>query len=159
VSIRSPSQNDGSDNPLYIADINKRGLQPNWPGQQEIMFLETMTPYYDAAYSYTDFLDFNQTLDGQPHGAVHVDTDGGRDGAYDFFRRRVDDGDDIRRGGADQPAPRVDVPVLEQSRSTFHDESACIICAVDKGLSSPRNITPSLRRFKTPARHRCQPLS
>jgi len=68
---------DGSDNPLYIADINKRGLQPNWPGQQEIMFLETMTPYYDAAYSYTDFLDFNQTLDGQPHGAVHVDVGSG----------------------------------------------------------------------------------
>ena len=68
---------DGSDNPLYIADTDKRGLQPNWPGQQETMFLETLTPYYDAAYSHTDFLDFNQTLDGQPHGAVHVDVGSG----------------------------------------------------------------------------------
>jgi len=68
---------DGSDNPLYIADINKRGLQPNWPGQQEMMFLETVTPYYDAAYSHTDFLGFNQTLDFQTHGAVHVDVGSG----------------------------------------------------------------------------------
>jgi tyrosinase len=68
---------DGSGNPLYIADTDKRGLQPDWPGSQETMFLETTTPYYDAAYAYSDYVDFNQTLDGQPHGAVHVDTGSG----------------------------------------------------------------------------------
>ena len=68
---------DGSPNPLYIGDTNKRGLQPDWPGSAETMFLETMTPYYDQAYGFADFADFNQTLDGQPHGAVHVDTGSG----------------------------------------------------------------------------------
>ena len=65
---------DGSVNPLYIADTAKRGLQPTWPGQTDPMFLETTTPYYNQAYGYPDFADFNQTLDGQPHGAVHDDT-------------------------------------------------------------------------------------
>jgi tyrosinase len=68
---------DGSPNPLYIGDTSKRGLQPDWPGSAETMFLETMTPYYDQAYGFADFADFNQTLDGQPHGAVHVDTGSG----------------------------------------------------------------------------------
>jgi tyrosinase len=68
---------DGSPNPLYIGDTSKRGLQPDWPGSAETMFLETMTPYYDQAYGFAGFADFNQTLDGQPHGAVHVDTGSG----------------------------------------------------------------------------------
>jgi tyrosinase-like protein len=68
-----PQLPDGSDNPLYIADTQKRGLQPSWPGTNNTMFLETVTPYYDAAYSHNDFLGFNATLDGRPHGAVHVD--------------------------------------------------------------------------------------
>ncbi len=70
---------DGSDNPLYMADIAKRGLQPNWPqndtGDQGTMFLEPSTPDYDNAYGQTDFVQFSQTLDvAGPHGAVHVDT-------------------------------------------------------------------------------------
>jgi tyrosinase len=68
---------DGSPNPLYIGDTSKRGLQPDWPGSAETMFLETATPYYDQAYGFTDFGDFNQTLDLQTHGAVHVDTGSG----------------------------------------------------------------------------------
>jgi tyrosinase len=68
---------DGTPNPLYIGDTDKRGLQPVWPGSAETMFLETVTPYYDQAYGFADFQDFNQTLDGQPHGAVHVDTGSG----------------------------------------------------------------------------------
>jgi tyrosinase len=68
---------DGSENPLYISDTAKRGLQPLWPGTQETMYLETQTPYYDEAYAHTDYLGFNSTLDGQPHGAVHVDTGSG----------------------------------------------------------------------------------
>jgi tyrosinase len=72
-----PQLPDGTDNPLYIADTDKRGLQPDWPGSQETMFLETTTPYYDAAYGHSAFLAFNQTLDGQPHGAVHVDVGSG----------------------------------------------------------------------------------
>jgi tyrosinase len=68
---------DGSPNPLYIGDTEKRGLQPAWPGSAETMYLETVTPYYDQAYGFADFQDFNQTLDGQPHGAVHVDTGSG----------------------------------------------------------------------------------
>jgi tyrosinase len=72
-----PQLPDGSVNPLYIGDTGKRGLQPVWPGSAETMFLETTTPYYDQAYGFADFMDFNQTLDGQPHGAVHVDTGSG----------------------------------------------------------------------------------
>jgi tyrosinase len=72
-----PQLPDGSVNPLYIADTDKRGLQPDWPGSAETMFLETTTPDYSQAYGFTDFGDFNQTLDNQPHGAVHVDTGSG----------------------------------------------------------------------------------
>ncbi|HTU77498.1 MAG TPA: tyrosinase family protein [Solirubrobacteraceae bacterium] len=68
---------DGTDNPLYIADTAKRGLQPLWPGKQQAMHLETLTPYYDEAYAHTDFLGFNTTLDRQPHGAVHDDVGSG----------------------------------------------------------------------------------
>jgi tyrosinase len=64
---------DGSGNPLYVPDTVRRGLQPMWPGETETMYLETTTPYYDQAYGQTDYFDFNSTLDGQPHGIVHVD--------------------------------------------------------------------------------------
>jgi tyrosinase len=70
---------DGSENPLCIADRAKRGLQPQWPPphKPETMYLETQTPYYDQAYAHRDFLGFNATLDGRPHGAVHDDTGSG----------------------------------------------------------------------------------
>lgn len=64
---------DGTGNPLYIPDTVRRGLQPVWPGETETMYLETTTPYYDQAYAETDYYNFNSTLDGQPHGIVHVD--------------------------------------------------------------------------------------
>jgi tyrosinase len=65
---------DGSGNPLYL-DTVRRGLQPTWPGETppQTMYLETTTPYYDQAFGLTDFFGFNERLDGQPHGAVHVD--------------------------------------------------------------------------------------
>lgn len=70
---------DGSGNPLFLDDT-RRGLQPEWPDGQP-MFLTVDTPYYAAAYGQPDFeppsqssAGFNQTLDGRPHGAVHVDT-------------------------------------------------------------------------------------
>jgi hypothetical protein len=57
---------DGSGNPLFF-DKARRGLQPG-------MQLEATTPYYYQAYDLTNYQDFNQTLDGTIHGAVHVDT-------------------------------------------------------------------------------------
>lgn len=68
-----PALPDGSGNPLYVPDTVRRGLQPVWPGETNTMYLESTTPYYDQAYAATDYFDFNATLDGQPHGVVHVD--------------------------------------------------------------------------------------
>jgi tyrosinase len=68
-----PTVPDGRANPLYIADTAKRGFQPLWPGTSETMFLEVSTPYYADAYARSDYNGFNGILDGQPHGAVHVD--------------------------------------------------------------------------------------
>jgi tyrosinase len=64
---------DGSANPLFMP-VGKRGLQPKWPTTGKPMFLGNLTPFYYQAYARTNYLDFNSTLDGQPHGAVHVDT-------------------------------------------------------------------------------------
>src|SRR5215216_3158570 len=72
-----PNLPDGKTNPLYFADVQKRGLQPTWPGTQEPMYLNPGTPFYAAAYSHRDYLGFNATLDGRPHGQVHVDTGSG----------------------------------------------------------------------------------
>jgi hypothetical protein len=80
-----PTLPDGATNPLYIADVLKRGLQPTWPGTQETMYLNPGTPYYAAAYAHPDYEGFNATLDGRPHGQVHVDTgtgDGQIDGGW-----------------------------------------------------------------------------
>jgi tyrosinase len=75
---------DGSGNPLYVDDIAIRGLQPTWPGgprQGETMYLVDTTPPYADAYGNAAYQDpasdsdgFNPTLDGTPHGMVHVDT-------------------------------------------------------------------------------------
>ena len=73
----------GDTNPLYIADISKRGLQPTWPGTQETMYLNPGTPFYAGAYSRPDYLGFNATLDGRPHGQVHVDTGTGDEQVVD----------------------------------------------------------------------------
>jgi tyrosinase len=75
---------DGSGNPLYVDDIKFRGLQPTWPSgpqQGATMYLVNTTPPYAAAYGNAIYQDpnnesdgFNPTLDGTPHGMVHVDT-------------------------------------------------------------------------------------
>jgi tyrosinase len=75
---------DGSGNPLYVDDIKVRGLQPTWPSgpqQGATMYLVNTTPPYAAAYGNAIYQDpnnesdgFNPTLDGTPHGMVHVDT-------------------------------------------------------------------------------------
>jgi tyrosinase len=72
-----PTLPDGTGNPLYIGEAAKRGLQPRWPDTGETMFLEALTPYYHEAYGQPDFYGFNKTLDGEPHGAVHVDVGSG----------------------------------------------------------------------------------
>jgi tyrosinase len=70
---------DGSANPLFLP-VGKRGLQPKWPTTGKTMDLSPLTPFYYQAFARANYLDFNATLDGQPHGAVHVDTGTG-DGA------------------------------------------------------------------------------
>jgi Common central domain of tyrosinase len=60
---------DNSVNPLFL-DTSRRGLQPG-------IQLRPTTPYYYQAYDFTDYLDFNQTLDQTIHGAVHGDTGSG----------------------------------------------------------------------------------
>jgi tyrosinase len=77
-----PKLPDNTGNPLYIADTAKRGFQPTWPGTPNTMYLEDTTPYYNQAYNATQYDNtnlpgFNPTLDGQPHGAVHVDVGSG----------------------------------------------------------------------------------
>ena len=78
-AFAQPTLPDGTENPLNFSDTAKRGLQPTWPKKSppETMYLETATPYYNLAYAHTDWLGFNGTLDGQPHGAVHDDTGSG----------------------------------------------------------------------------------
>jgi tyrosinase len=71
--FQQPTLPGGEVNPLYISDTAKRGLQPMWPGTQDTMFLSPTTPFYDGAYANADYDGFNSTLDGAPHGAVHVD--------------------------------------------------------------------------------------
>jgi tyrosinase len=73
-----PTLPDNTGNPLYITDTAKRGFLPTWPGTSNPMYLEETTPYYYQAYATTHYNNtatpgFNPTLDGQPHGAVHVD--------------------------------------------------------------------------------------
>lgn len=95
--FRQPTlPDDGSDNPLYIADTAKRGLQPTWPGTQKTMYLNSTTPYYDEAYDCAQFLGpfdtgFNKTLDQTPHGAVHGDvgTGNGRVGRTGWMANTV----------------------------------------------------------------------
>jgi tyrosinase len=70
-----PMLPDGTGNPLFIDDPAKRGLQP---GQ----FLQPDTvPYYFDAWGRSvyygpppDYSGFNSSLDGGPHGPVHVAT-------------------------------------------------------------------------------------
>jgi hypothetical protein len=77
-----PKLPDGTANPLFQKDLKKRGLQPKWPAgvnQGKTMFLEDTTPPYSDAYGnkvyqVSDEDGFNPTLDGVPHGMVHVDT-------------------------------------------------------------------------------------
>ena len=72
---------DGSTNPLFL-DSTRRGLQPSWP-DGSVMYLQTTTPSYTAAYGQAHWLPqtansgFNQTLDSSPHGLVHDDTGSG----------------------------------------------------------------------------------
>jgi tyrosinase len=76
-----PTLPDGTGNPLHL-DGSRRGLQPTWPDGQP-MFLRPGTPYYAAAYGQPSWAPalpnrgFNSTLDGRPHGLVHVDTGNG----------------------------------------------------------------------------------
>jgi tyrosinase len=76
---------DNTPNPLYL-DETRRGLQPKWPDTGEPMRLKNGTPFYAGAYGQQSWeaaapnSGFNLTLDGRPHGAVHVDTGNG-DGA------------------------------------------------------------------------------
>lgn len=67
---------DGSANPLFIGDPRKRGLQPLGPDGQP-MYLSFLTPFYNAAFAETGFAGFDATLDGQPHGGVHVNVGSG----------------------------------------------------------------------------------
>ena len=79
-----PKLPDGTGNPLFVNDIKKRGLQPVWPAGSQAgkpMYLEPTTPPYADAYGNAIYQDpnsdadgFNPTLDGVPHGMVHVDT-------------------------------------------------------------------------------------
>jgi len=62
---------DGTPNPLFIGDRRKRGLQPTAAGGGP-MYLQELTPHYDTAFARSDYDGFNATLDGQPHGPVHV---------------------------------------------------------------------------------------
>lgn len=69
-----PTLPDGSDNPLFMDDIVKRGLQPTRPGSSDPMYLKRTTPFYYQAFGHDDYERFNSTLDNWPHGVVHVDT-------------------------------------------------------------------------------------
>ena len=73
-----PNLPDRSENPLFIPDREKRGLQPGF-------YLQPSTvPDYSEAYSWPvymgpppDYSGFNSALDAGPHGPVHVATGAG----------------------------------------------------------------------------------